>query len=286
MKQNKRTRSERGSARLERRVVGLLLLAVGMVVLGPALSVGAQTDEPTTSTSSTVSVPDDEAPDDEAPDDGAPDEEAPDGGSEDEVEDPTTTTTTTTTTTAPAPTAENITVVFTPAEVQGECGAREQVLKNYIGSPPESFHMRIVAEAPLCEPIEAKAAIYAMPETGTEPWPQTLVETLPFTIQEAGTYDVTFTKTCQRVQFDVLTGDTPQVIQPLGEWHGPLLFPFDVNTSLQHWGCPVEVAGITEERPAQLALTGSTSTGTAVAGGALLVAGAAVLLAARRRSTL
>ncbi len=40
------------------------------------------------------------------------------------------------------------------------------------------------------------------------------------------------------MQFDVITGASPPVIFPFfGDFHGPLLFPFDLSTSLQWFGC-------------------------------------------------
>lgn len=277
-----RSRSTRGGASAPWRILGAVLLALGMVLLSPAAFAGAQTDDTTPDETST-SVPEDTTPDtsvpDETtstsvPDDTTPDTTAPDDGTV-------------------VLEGENIRIVHTPDEEQGNCSpVPATALINYVGSTDEAFTLKIVAQDPLCSAIEATAAIYGMPGNG-EAWPQTLVETLDFTIKDAGEYVVTFTKTCDPVQFDVITGDTPPVIAPLGEWHGPMLFPFDTNTSLQHWGCEepeVEnvttvptVAGITQE-PAALALTGTSSTGAAVAGGAALLAGAALLLVVRRRS--
>ena len=283
MKHIIRTRSSKAAA-LGRRAVGAALLATGIVLVTPALA-GAQTDDTTSSTTTTVV-----------------DETT---STTTTVVDDTTTTTTaapevTTTTALPAaePEAENIAVVFTPDETPDPgCLIGLPRETAYVGSPPESFVLNIVINAPLCQPIDAKAVIYGMPGGG-EAWPQTLVETLPFTILEAGSYEVTFTKTCDPVQFDVLTGETPEVIAPLGAWHGPLLFPLDVNTSLQHFGCPEpeveavttiapEGGGIDEEvAPAELAFTGtSTSSVAATAGAALLLAGALLLLGYRRRTS-
>ena len=74
-----------------------------------------------------------------------------------------------------------------------------------------------------------------MPDNG-DAWPQTLVERVDFRLDVAGVTEVRFAKECSPVQFDVITGVSPQVISPTGEWHGPLLFPFDVATSLQYFG--------------------------------------------------
>jgi hypothetical protein len=133
-----------------------------------------------------------------------------------------------------------IQVVHRPAAAQGVCLPAPLALGRTVHSDETSFRLRITTAAPLCEPISAVAAVYAMPGNGAA-WPQRLVETTPFTISEAGEIDVTFTKTCAPVQFDVITGETPAVISPLGGVpHGPLLFPFDTATSQQHWGWPCE----------------------------------------------
>ena len=175
-----------------------------------------------------------------------------------------------------------------------------------------------------------------------------LVDSKRFTLQAAGVTEIRFTKGCAPQQFDVLTGATPQVIAPNGEFHGPLLFPFDTNTALQWWGStcaqttttsPVEttttrpgtttttsvtsttvetnttlvpstttttspanvldattvkpsvapttakvaVLGASETAPGALAFTGTTISGAAAMGGALLLAGLGLLVASRRR---
>jgi LPXTG-motif cell wall-anchored protein len=285
VKHTHRTRTGPDSSRFGGRAIGALLIAFALVLLGPSM-VGAQDGD-------IVTPPDVE-----------------DGEPVEEVEDTTTTTTETTETTEttvtvppveappeeptttlpPAPTAKNITVEQTPDPEQGPCVVRNpplvDPLSNFVRSTPEEFRLRIIVSEPLCEPIEATAVIYAMPGNG-ESWPQRFVEKLDFTLQEAGETVVTFTKTCDPVQFDVITGATPEVIDPLGEWHGPLLFGLDTSTSFQHWGCPVQVLESTTVpavAPAQLALTGNTSTNAATAGGALLLAGAVLFMASRRRT--
>lgn len=267
-------------------VLGATLLALGLVLVSPT-AIGAQEGEPGDTTTTTVP-----------------------GGEETTTttvpggEETTTTTvpggeeTTTTVVEEPAEDdgvveleGENIHIVQTPDEQQGPCnGTPALVLRNTHGGDDQVWRLTIIVDEPLCSPIDATAAIYKMPGGG-ETWPQTLDETLDFTLQEAGRTVVTFTKTCDPVQFDVVVGDTPPVIAPLGEWHGPLLFPFDVNTSFQHMGCEPEVAAATtvppapaEAAPAELAFTGSSSTPVAVGGAALLAAGAALLLVFRRRS--
>lgn len=189
-----------------------------------------------------------------------------------------------------------IRIVITPSGKEGLCVPSALGLQRNVESTDEFFRLTVRVEQPLCEPIEAKAVVYQMPFTADE-WPQTLVEAEPFTIQEAGTYEVTFLKDeeCINLQFDVLTGATPDTIAPLGEWHGPLLFPFDVETSQQWIGCPPpDVAAVTTVPPAvagaqqaaSLALTGGSNQAALALGSVLVLAGAALLLASRRRSTL
>lgn len=228
----------------------------------------------------------------------------------------------------PAPSA--ITITQTPSGGGGLCVPPPLGLTYTTANTPESFTLRVVAPSAPCSPIEAKAVVYAMPAGATpgNEWPQTLAEVVPFTISEAGVTEIVFAKDCDPVQFDVLTGATPQVISPTGEWHGPLLFPFDTATSQQWFGTPgctptgssttttttipevdsvttvpgdtsttqPEVAGVTTvppqgsataERPtaapAELALTGRTSGWAALTGASLVLVGALMLLAARRR---
>ncbi|MCB1257560.1 MAG: hypothetical protein KDB26_10665 [Microthrixaceae bacterium] len=136
---------------------------------------------------------------------------------------------------SPAPTS-NITITQTDSGFQGWCLPGFMVLSRELVNTNSYYELIVHAAAPPCEPINATAAIYGMPGNGVA-WPQNLIETKNFTISRAGTTVIRFTKTCDPVQFDVLTGDTPQVISPQGPWHGPLLFPFDMETSVQHWGC-------------------------------------------------
>ncbi len=141
----------------------------------------------------------------------------------------------------PEPEPTDISVVFTPADVQGPCVPTGFGLTYVVHSDDDVFRLTVTAASPQCSPIEAHAVIYAMPGNG-EAWPQELVEKAPVTISEAGVYEITFSKECDPVQFDVVTGATPQTITPLGEFHGPMLFPFDINTAQQYWGdaadCP------------------------------------------------
>lgn len=130
----------------------------------------------------------------------------------------------------------NIQIVQRPSGGGGICLPPALALRQATRSDATTFRLIINVTAPLCSRVNAVAAIYKMPGNGVA-WPQTLLETAPFTLREPGVTEVIFTKTCTPVQFDVITGATPQTISPTGPWHGPLLFPFDTSTSLQWFGC-------------------------------------------------
>ena len=154
----------------------------------------------------------------------------------------TTTTTSTTTTEVPETVVElsrtsYLDITQTTDNIQGACLPSLLSLTNKVSSSETEFVLTVTASAPLCEPVRASAVVYAMPANGVA-WPQTLLEATPFTIYEAGTTVITFHKADACVQFDVITGYAPQTISPLGPWHGPLLFPLDLATAEQYWGCP------------------------------------------------
>lgn len=153
----------------------------------------------------------------------------------------------------------NISIVQTPSLSFGPCIGPGQLSRNVV-SDNSVFRLSIVAPGNPCEPIRATAAIYAMPGGGVA-WPQKLRETKDFTISVAGTTEITFDKDCTPVQFDVVTGPTPDVINPLGEMHGPLLFPLDIGTSFQDPGIVCEEA-TTTAAPSTSAAPASTSATT------------------------
>jgi hypothetical protein len=128
-----------------------------------------------------------------------------------------------------------ITIDQSPVGPTGFCLPPFLSLTHSVAQTPTTFTLTITASPSLCEPVAASAVIYKMPTDGTA-WPQQLALKQNFTINGPGTTTVTFHKGCLPAQFDVLTGATPPVISPTGEWHGPLLFPFDVNSSLQFFG--------------------------------------------------
>jgi len=217
--------------------------------------------------------------------------------------------------------ASNITITQTPAADQtAPCMPSLLALSQATISDATTFKLIVTASAPLCEPVTAGAVVYAMPGNG-EAWPQNLVERTDFTITGAGVTEITFTKTCAAVQFDVINGVSPAVIFPGGPAHDPLLFPLDVGTSLQFWGLPDCVAATTTVAPttaaptttafvlaattvaaptttipsvvlgattvpvgsAGLAVTGSSSDSFALVGGGLVVLGLAFMMGARRK---
>ena len=106
------------------------------------------------------------------------------------------------------------------------------VLSRVVINTAAEFGLDITASEAPCDPINASAVIYAMPP---ETWPQTLSEKVDFTITKPGLTKVRFEKDCDDVQYDVVTGATPEVISP-AEPHGPMLFPLDLDTALQYWG--------------------------------------------------
>ena len=229
-----------------------------------------------------------------------------------------------------------ITITQTPAENQNAaCLPGLLALSNTHSADATSFKLIVTASAPLCEPVQATAVVYAMPGNGVA-WPQTLVETKPFTISQAGVTEITFAKGCDPVQFDVITGATPPNISPTGVWHGPMLFPLDTGTALQFFpedcneptttvapsttvptnavttttvitavtsttepGASVlgattvdtpttapgagVLAETADKNPAALAFTGSNSSGAAILGVVLLLAGLGMVVVARRR---
>lgn len=137
---------------------------------------------------------------------------------------------------AAAAAPSQITIVQTPSGGGGLCLPPIFSLQSATASDATSFTLQITVTAPLCDRLNVVAAVYRMPGDGVA-WPQQLLETKGFTLKEPGVTVVTFAKTCDAVQFDVVTGATPPEISPLGPWHGPLLFPFDTSTAEQFWGC-------------------------------------------------
>lgn len=284
--------------RAQARITGRTFAAVAVMLVGVAVAVSpvsAQEGEPVPAEPTVdaevvveETIPEDTTPEDTVPEDTTPEE------------------TSTTTTVAPEAAPEvpsRIKITQTPSGNQGICVPKELGLTYQTYNDDQIFRLSVFNEAPLCEPLLVKAVVYAMPDNGEE-WPQTLEEVVEFTLFEAGQTDIEFTKDaaeeCNALQFDVLTGDTPREIAPLGAWHGPLLFTFDSTTSYQdvlapeciptppqilsETTLPPAVAGTTQA-PAQLALTGSSSGSGLALGAVLVLGGAAMLLVSRRRNS-
>lgn len=231
-------------------------------------------------------------------------------------------------TSPPAPvviTGTLITISQAALPTEGACNPFAQAQLTYATKSDDSKYQLVVSSLTTpCNPIDAAAVVYAMPKGATYSggqWPQTLVERKDFSIAKASVTTITFAKACDAQQFDVITGDSPKVISPTGEHHGPLLFPADTSTSLQFFP-PVEkcggatttsttstipaavlssttlppaatnaaapnavVAGTSATKPpaAALALTGTYSRPLAALGALLLVAGAAMFAVSRRK---
>lgn len=128
-----------------------------------------------------------------------------------------------------------ISVQQSPVGPTGFCLPPFLALTHSVSQTPTTFTVTITASPSLCQPVSASAVIYAMPTDGSA-WPQRLAVKQDITIPGPGTTTVTFNKGCLPAQYDIVTGATPPVISPLGEWHGPLLFPFALETSLQFFG--------------------------------------------------
>ena len=143
--------------------------------------------------------------------------------------------------TASAQTVDNISIEQKTVESTDLCvypaiAVATNAMRYTYATSDKEFSLEITLDRPLCDPLEASAVIYSMPGNGVA-WPQKLKQAEKFTLKSAGTTKIVFTKTCDPVQFDVVTGETPEVITPLTA--PMLLFPFDIKTAEQWWGCPL-----------------------------------------------
>ena len=159
------------------------------------------------------------------------------------------------------PADSSVRVTFTPSSAQGPCVSFPVGVQHTPQNSPTTFVLKVVVTRPLCQSVKATAAIYSMNQYPNA-WPQTLFTTSAFTLQAPGTTVVEFTKGCRPVQFDVVTGATPQVISPTGQWHGPLLFPFDTSTALQWGGCPTPFTTTSSSTTTTSTTTSTTTTTT------------------------
>ncbi len=158
-----------------------------------------------------------------------------------------------------------ISVDQTPEPFEGACvpAAEGRASWHYtVDSTSEHFRLTVHNPTTLCTGVDAVAAIYTMPDNGS--WPQHLAATENFTIREASTTVITFTKDCQPAQFDVLTGSTPDVINITGPFHGPLLFPGALSTSQQYHasGCTTTTTTVTSTAPPPTVAPTSTTEAT------------------------
>ena len=91
---------------------------------------------------------------------------------------------------------------------------------------------------PLCTPISAKAAVYAMPGEGRRMAPDAR-RGGAVRGGQVGTVTITFEKRVRELQFDMIEGDTPQEISPLGHrGTARCCSPLDTATTLQSFGPP------------------------------------------------
>lgn len=137
--------------------------------------------------------------------------------------------------------SSRVSVTFTPKASPPGCVPFPLDVVHSAGNSAAAFTITITVNQRLCVPVGATAAVYAMP-SATVAWPQTIVERKVLTLEDAGTYSVSFAKQdCVAQQFDLISGAspavTPPVIAPTGPWHGPLLFPLDTSTASQWAGC-------------------------------------------------
>lgn len=135
----------------------------------------------------------------------------------------------------PSPGSIRVTARPTPANPATTCLPGRMGMTYETETTSERFVLSVHSSAPRCTPIAATAVAYAMPGNGMT-WPQRLVEAQPVRILDAGTIEIAFERTCAATQFDVITGAAPERVAPWAEWHGPLLFPFDVATAFQDPG--------------------------------------------------
>lgn len=127
-----------------------------------------------------------------------------------------------------------ITVSYEAGPGSTECLPPREAATGSVNDDGKAFTLTINAKAPMCEPLTA--VVYAMPDNPFYPWPQTKVEAQTFDV-EPGITTVSFAKGCSSLQFDVVSGRTPDRIQPnTGPMHGPLLFEWFPWSAQMYWG--------------------------------------------------
>lgn len=183
--------------------------------------------------------------------------------------------------------SSHVTITQTPAETQPEdCVLTSTAVANdtvkLVSSlnTDTTFEIVVYSSARLCDPLPVKAVVYKMPgnPNAGPAWPQTLQEVKEFSIQDNGETRITFKKDCDPVQYDLITGVTPETIQS-GTDHGPLLFPFDPRAAYQHPGLRTEACVGPSSTSATTTSTSTTSTTVAVKGSTTLAPTTKVLAA-------
>jgi len=82
----------------------------------------------------------------------------------------------------------NIQIVQTPSGGGGICLPPVFAMRQSTRSDATTFRLIINVTAPICSTVNAVAAIYKMPGNGVA-WPQTLLETAPFTLGPGATFE-------------------------------------------------------------------------------------------------
>ena len=146
---------------------------------------------------------------------------------------------------AGAATDTQVSVSYAAAQSQGDgCASGADAMSLTKQTTEDSYSFVVTIPTDLCSSVPAKALAYAMPDNRMWPWPQRLAAQEAVTFSDAGVYTITFAKGCDPVQFDLVTGAAPEVIDPFGDHHGPLVFPhtdeYNVSGSAYQYFPPVD----------------------------------------------
>ena len=170
------------------------------------------------------------------------------------------------------------TVTFAPSHATGACDNfvpsadydlfstlhLDSITTHTISQTSDAFTVQFTLLKNLCNPFTAKAAVYDLPaKPYLLPWPQTLYSVFGFTVQDSGTYTVTFSKTCVGQQFDLITGPTPKTLDSINSqiYHGPLLYPFESALIWEGTDCNETTTSTTTSTSTSTSTT-TTSTST------------------------
>ena len=132
---------------------------------------------------------------------------------------------------AQASSSPDITVTQTPGAGSSQCLPAAMASSATLSATGQSWTIRITATAPICGSVSA--AIYQMPNNMFYPWPQHLIQVLPVDITP-GVTTISFAKTCTPTQFDLVTGPTPDDINPSTGPMVNLLYMFPWS-GIQYW---------------------------------------------------